>query len=165
VGDARRTWFETREQDRATWENALECRASASELAAAGHPVREDGSKRSLYEWLRFGGIELEGLAAYLSADLDPTSAIAQELAEDAAYSPYLARQDAELRELRASEAVALGEQFPFAAVPGLSREMVERLEAARPANLAAAGRIAGITPAALAALLVHARRGLDAAA
>ena len=51
-----------------------------------------------------------------------------------------------------------------LAAVPGLSREMVERLEAARPSSLAAAGRVPGITPAALAALLVHARRRLAAA-
>jgi len=43
--------------------------------------------------------------------------------------------------------------------VPGLSREMVERLSNARPETLAAAGRVAGITPAALASLLVHARR------
>jgi tRNA uridine 5-carboxymethylaminomethyl modification enzyme len=80
-------------------------------------------------------------------------------MAEDAAYAPYLARQDAELRELRASEEVLLGERFPYSAIPGLSREMVERLSVARPANLAAAGRVPGITPAALAALLVHARR------
>ena len=80
-------------------------------------------------------------------------------MAEDAAYAPYLARQDNELRELRASEALPLGDDFPFAAIPGLSREMVERLERVRPATLAAAGRIPGITPAALAALLVHARK------
>ena len=85
-------------------------------------------------------------------------------LAEDAAYAPYLARQDAEIRDLRASEAVGLGPRFPFAEVPGLSREMVERLEAAKPATLSAAGRIPGITPAALAALLVHARRAAQAA-
>ena len=84
-------------------------------------------------------------------------------MAEDAAYAPYLARQDAELRDLRASEAVVLGEHFPFAQVPGLSNEMVERLERARPTTLAAAGRVPGITPAALAALLVHARRAAAA--
>jgi tRNA uridine 5-carboxymethylaminomethyl modification enzyme len=52
-----------------------------------------------------------------------------------------------------------LGDDFPYDTIPGLSREMVERLSTARPANLAAAGRIAGITHAALATLLVHARR------
>ncbi|MBN8502220.1 MAG: hypothetical protein J0M19_13895, partial [Sphingomonadales bacterium] len=55
--------------------------------------------------------------------------------------------------------ALPLGDDFPYDATPGLSREMVERLTAARPSTLAAAGRVPGITPAALAALMVHARR------
>jgi tRNA uridine 5-carboxymethylaminomethyl modification enzyme len=80
-------------------------------------------------------------------------------MAEDAAYAPYLARQDAELRDLRASEALMLAPDFPYAAVPGLSNEMVELLTSAAPGTLAAAGRVAGVTPAALSALLVHARR------
>jgi tRNA uridine 5-carboxymethylaminomethyl modification enzyme len=82
-----------------------------------------------------------------------------EEMAEDAAYAPYLERQDRELRDLRASEAMPLPDDFPYASIPGLSREMIERLTRARPATLAAAGRIPGITPAALAALLVHARK------
>jgi len=81
------------------------------------------------------------------------------EMAEDAQYAPYLARQEAELRDLRASEQLALDSEFPFGEVPGLSNEMVERLTASKPATLAAAGRIAGVTPAALSALLVHAKR------
>jgi tRNA uridine 5-carboxymethylaminomethyl modification enzyme len=81
------------------------------------------------------------------------------EMAEDATYAPYLARQEAELRDMRASESLLLGDAFPYGEIAGLSREMVERLSAARPATLAAAGRIPGITPAALATLLVHARR------
>src|SRR5690606_30055441 len=83
VGAERQHWFERREQDRAHWGKALECEVSASELAAAGLPLREDGAKRSLYEWLRFGGIELECLGDYLPGELDPASAIAQEMAED----------------------------------------------------------------------------------
>jgi tRNA uridine 5-carboxymethylaminomethyl modification enzyme len=94
-------------------------------------------------------------LAAAKSADSD----LSEELAEDAVYAPYLARQDSELRELRASEALRLGDDFPYGAIPGLSREMIERLARARPETLAAAGRVPGVTPAALSALLVHARR------
>ena len=165
IGQARRAWFERREKRRADWADALEAEVTAAKLAAAGLSVRDDGARRPLREWLRFGGVELDDLAPFLPEELDRSSAVAQELAEDAAYAPYLARQDAELRELRANEAVPLGGGFPFAAVPGLSREMVERLEAARPANLAAAGRVPGITPAALAALLIHARRRLAEAA
>ena len=82
-----------------------------------------------------------------------------EEIGEDLHYAPYIARQDAELRELRANEQVRLAPDFPFAQVPGLSNEMVERLSRARPDSLAQAGRVAGITPAAMAALLVYARK------
>lgn len=159
VGEERSLWFAEREKDRAVWSDAFEREVSAVELARSGVAVREDGGKRSLREWLRFGGVELSTLAGWLPDAMDIQSEMALELAEDAAYAPYLARQDAELRDLRASEAVILGGDFAFDAVPGLSREMVERLQSAKPTDLAAAGRIAGITPAALAALLVYARR------
>ena len=99
-----------------------------------------------------------------VAEDCDPQTMLADELVEDAAYAPYLARQDAELRDLRSSEALALAPDFPYAEVPGLSNEMVERLSSSRPRNLAAAGRVRGITPAALAALLVHAKRRNQAA-
>ncbi len=91
------------------------------------------------------------------AAQADPD--LAAELAEDARYAPYVARQDSELRELRAAESLKLPRDFPFAEVAGLSHEMVERLEGARPDSIAAAGRVRGISPAALAALLVHARK------
>ena len=64
-----------------------------------------------------------------------------------------------ELADLRRSEDQRLAPDFPFGQVPGLSNEMIERLSQARPETLAAAGRIRGVTPAALAALLVHARK------
>ena len=98
----------------------------------------------------------MKDLVPWLDEELPEDAELLAEIEEDAAYAPYLARQDSELRDLRAGEALPLGDEFPYAAIPGLSREMVERLSAARPATLAAAGRVPGITPAALAALLVH---------
>ena len=159
VGAERRSWFERRGAARAEIEAALAVLVSAAELAQAGLPVRVDTGRLPLSDWLRFGGVELAGLAPWLPRDLNLDGDLATEVAEDAAYAPYLVRQEGELRDLRASEALPLGDHFPYAEIPGLSREMVERLDAARPATLAVAGRIAGITPAALAALLVHAKR------
>jgi tRNA uridine 5-carboxymethylaminomethyl modification enzyme len=121
--------------------------------------MRRDAGRKPLAEWLRFPEVGLDSIADWLDPALDADDELAAEIAEDAAYAPYLERQEGELRELRASEAVQLGGEFPYAQVPGLSTVMVERLSAARPANLAAAGRVRGITPAALAALLVYARR------
>ncbi len=159
IGTERSTWFERRERARDRLDTELDQTATGNELVGAGLPVRPDVGRLTMREWLRFGGIGLDELRPWLGpgvlADID----LATEMAEDAAYAPYLTRQDSELRDLRAGEALPLGDDFPYEAIPGLSREMVERLGRARPATLAAAGRVPGITPAALAALLVHARR------
>ncbi len=162
VGEERRGWFEQRARERKTWDHALDRAVPATELADAGLPVRRDSGRRRIAEWLRFD-LALADLAPWIEARLVPRGELAAEVAEDALYAPYLERQEGELRDMRASAAVALG-ALAFATVPGLSREMVERLEAARPATLAEAARIRGITPAALAAILVHARRRARAA-
>ena len=85
--------------------------------------------------------------------------AILEEAIQDHRYAPYVARQQTEIERLRCDEAVRLPPDLDYVALPGLSNEMVERLSAARPSTLGAAARIRGVTPAALAAILVHARR------
>jgi len=159
VGEDRASWFARRESGRRLIESELDAVLSARELAAGGLSVRSGGERQTLREWLRFDAVKLDALARWLDPAVFADADLASEIAEDAAYAPYLARQESELREMRASEALPLGDDFPYLEIPGLSREMVERLIAARPANLAAAGRVPGVTPAALAALLVHARR------
>jgi tRNA uridine 5-carboxymethylaminomethyl modification enzyme len=159
VRHERREWFERRDAARLRLEDELEQAVPASSLAARGLPVRGDAGRLPLREWLRFSGVDLGSLSSWIAGDALADRDLAEEVAEDASYAPYLARQDAELRELRASEALPLGDAFRYDAIPGLSNEMVERLSQARPATLAAAGRLPGVTPAALAVLLVHARR------
>ena len=162
IGDERREWFEQRNQARQNLEALLVQEATPNELNRENIAVRADGSRRSLTEWLRFPEVSLAALQPWIGDGIiDPL--LAEEVEEDAAYAPYLARQESELRDLRASDTVPLGDGFPFSDVPGLSNEMVERLQKAQPDTLAAAGRIAGITPAALASLLVHARRRIAA--
>ncbi|MEO0031391.1 MAG: hypothetical protein RIS94_1149 [Pseudomonadota bacterium] len=162
IGEDRARWFAERTEVRARLEAVLDTPVTPADLSRAGLGVRADGVRRPLMEWLRFPEVTVDGLRPWLGDEpLDPL--LVEEVEEDAAYAPYLARQDAELRDLRASDSVPLGDDFPYADVPGLSREMVERLSSARPDTLAAAGRLAGITPAALASLLVHARRRIAA--
>lgn len=159
VGEERTHWFETREEQRTAIAGRLAQTAPAKELADSGLPVRRDGGDKQLSEWLRHDGIDLAALEPWLGTFSASEAPLAAELAEDALYSPYLARQEAELQDLRANEGVKLPHDFPFSAVPGLSTEMIERLGRASPPDLAAAGRVPGITPAALSALLVHSRK------
>jgi len=128
---------------------------TASALRELGAPVGLDGARRSAREWLRFSGVEVAHLVPELEADPD----LLAEFVEDQRYAPYLERQENEVAQLRSNDAVRLAGNLNFHAVPGLSNEMVERLSASRPATLGAASRIRGITPAALSAILLHARR------
>ena len=82
----------------------------------------------------------------------------------DALYAPYVERQEREWTAVQRDARVAISADLDFAAIPGLSSEMVQRLEAARPETLDQASRIAGVTPAALSAVYVAvSRRSLAA--
>jgi tRNA uridine 5-carboxymethylaminomethyl modification enzyme len=132
---------------------------SASDMVKAGAAVRQDGARRTIFEWARFPEVSTELLFSLAPALQAVEPALREEILEDAHYAPYLERQAAEIADLRRNERVHIPADFDFAMIGGLSNEMIERLERARPDTLAAAGRIRGITPAALAALLVHVRR------
>ena len=158
VGEERRSWYEFRERTRSAVMEELRAEKSPAELARHGMMVRQDGARRSLFEWARFPEVgdaivELAPLLATIESDLR------EEILEDAHYAPYLERQAAEIEELRRNEAIRIPAAMDYDGVGGLSLEMRERLKAARPETLAAASRVAGITPAALAAILVHLRR------
>ena len=159
IARERKAWFARREEQRGRWEAEFDRPISALELSDADLPVRRDAGPQAMRDWLRYETLGLENLTPWISDDLDYTDELAVEMAEDAAYAPHLARQEAELRDLRANDHVILGADFPDDQVPGLSNEMTERLSSSRPTTLADAARVQGITPAALSALLVHARR------
>nr|WP_047167271.1 tRNA uridine-5-carboxymethylaminomethyl(34) synthesis enzyme MnmG [Sphingomonas sp. Y57] len=160
ISTARRMFHVEREAQRTAMTDRLATRiARSAELVAAGAAVSDDHARRSLAEWLRFpevGDAELIALAPELAAIPKDVRA---EVIQDGRYAPYLARQDQEIARLRADEEIGLADIADYGAIAGLSNEMVERLNAARPADLAAAGRVRGVTPAALAAIMVHARR------
>jgi tRNA uridine 5-carboxymethylaminomethyl modification enzyme len=159
VSEARRRRFDASRHERARVEELLQEGFAGSELVRAGIDVKADGVRRSIAEWLRFPEIDRDSLLRLLPAIRDAAPAILDEAVQDHRYAPYLVRQESEVARLRSDEAVHIPADLDYAHVAGLSNEMVERLSCARPATLGAASRIRGITPAALAAILVHARR------
>ena len=158
VGAERSEWYERRVGRRGIVDAIFDLNIEAEVLTEAGLPVKADRGTLPIRTWLSGGQIPLDKLAD-LADGLDPLDPLTVEMAEDIIYAPYLARQEAELRDLKSGEQVTLSADFPYETVPGLSNEMVERLKTACPDTLAAAGRVPGVTPAAMAALLVYARR------
>jgi tRNA uridine 5-carboxymethylaminomethyl modification enzyme len=157
LGVERKVRYAACRNAREALEEQFGAQLTASTVHARGAPVGLDGARRSAKEWLRFPGVELSHVAE--TEDADPE--LLAEFVEDARYAPYLERQWAEVEQLRANDNIRLCTDLDFAVVPGLSNEMVEKLSAARPETLGAASRIRGITPAALSAVLLHARKSV----
>ena len=157
LGAARRERLAQRTRDRDAIAAMLSREMTASALAAAGAAVGQDGARRSGAEWLRFAGVTIDHVAP--PGWESPNAALLAEMVEDARYAPYVERQAAELAALREDEVIGLPAALDYRQVPGLSLEMVEKLTAARPRTLGAASRVRGITPAALTAILLHARK------
>jgi tRNA uridine 5-carboxymethylaminomethyl modification enzyme len=133
--------------------------ATPAQYAAAGILVNPDGRRRSLFEALALPAASPAALELLFPWLRDLAPRVRAELETQALYAPYLDRQAAELRALAREERLAIPRGLDFGAVPGLSLEMRQRLAAAGPVTLGSAGRVPGITPAALAALAVHLRR------
>jgi len=98
-------------------------------------------------------------IESHSAARTGPDWAETAEGAADALYAPYIARQQREWDAVQRDAGVWLPRSLDYRAIPGLSTEMVERLEAVRPETLDQAGRVPGVTPAALSALYVAASR------
>jgi tRNA uridine 5-carboxymethylaminomethyl modification enzyme len=128
--------------------------------ATGGVPLNQDGRWRSAFESLALPAMTAAAAATLFPWLHDLPPRVRAELETQALYAPYLERQSAQLRVLEREERLRIPATTEFATIPGLSTEMRQRLAAAQPASLGSAGRIPGITPAALAALAVHLRRG-----
>ncbi|MCA3418389.1 MAG: tRNA uridine-5-carboxymethylaminomethyl(34) synthesis enzyme MnmG [Roseomonas sp.] len=133
--------------------------ATPAALSLLGIAVNQDGRRRSVLEVLALPGVAIGKVEAAFPWLREVAPAIRIQLEAEALYAPYLRRQEAERRLLEREEKAAIAASLDFDAVDGLSAEMRQRLKAARPATLGAAGRVQGVTPAALAALAVHLRR------
>jgi tRNA uridine 5-carboxymethylaminomethyl modification enzyme len=129
-----------------------------SEATRYGLSLNKDGQRRSAFELLAYpeiGWPQVRSIWPELSA-IDP--AIAVHLEIDAKYDVYLKRQVADIESFRRDEGLILGD-IDYAAVPGLSNEARAKLEAARPRTVGQAGRLDGVTPAALGILAAYLRR------
>ncbi|HEY3918449.1 MAG TPA: tRNA uridine-5-carboxymethylaminomethyl(34) synthesis enzyme MnmG [Stellaceae bacterium] len=135
-------------------------RLTPQQLRAQGLAVNADGIARSAADLLRHPDLSWGRIVA-IWPELKPISPdIAEQLEIDGRYAGYLDRQEAEIHAFRRDENLVLPRDLDYTAVGSLSTEVRQKLSEARPANLGAASRISGVTPAALVALLRYVRRG-----
>ncbi|MFN4283638.1 MAG: tRNA uridine-5-carboxymethylaminomethyl(34) synthesis enzyme MnmG [Alphaproteobacteria bacterium] len=134
-------------------------KATPPELARAGLAVNQDGQRRSALALLAYSDINLARLAAIWPALGQLAPEVAAQLEIDGRYAGYLDRQAADIRALRKDESLSLPADVDYDNIGGLSTELRDKLKRIRPESLAAAGRIPGMTPAALTALLGHVKR------
>lgn len=160
VRDPRKRAFEQKTALLAQARTILDSRRlSSKDLAGSAITVSQDGARRSGYDLLAFGE-EARPAVDLLFPDFAAMPAsIREQTAIDALYAQYLHRQEQDARLLQREEETVLPDDLDYAAMPGLSHELGVKLARQRPPTLAHAGRIEGMTPAALTLILAHLRK------
>jgi tRNA uridine 5-carboxymethylaminomethyl modification enzyme len=124
-----------------------------------GLALNRDGQRRTAFELLSHPNIGVAALAAVWPRFNEIAPGIAAQLEIDAKYAVYLDRQAADIAAFRRDEGLELPEGIDYAALNGLSNEVKQKLQAVQPRTVGQAGRIDGMTPAALTLLAAHLRR------
>jgi tRNA uridine 5-carboxymethylaminomethyl modification enzyme len=160
IGADRAAVFTARLTSLAAGRNLLDrLTLTPNEASRAGLDINKDGRRRSAFELLAFPGVTLSRLAA-IWPELDglPLDA-GRQLEIDARYAAYVQRQDEDVAVLKRDEAIAIPVGFDFGAIPSLSNEVRQKLMLHKPRTLAQAGRIDGMTPAALTLVLAAVKK------
>ena len=127
------------------------------ELAKLGtQPIRKVMSLRNL---LARPGISYADLSRFDETVKQPPSKVIQQVEIQTKYQGYIERQERELKKFRELEGIKVPDGFDFDEISGLSTEVKEKLSRIRPVSLGQAGRISGITPAAISILMVYLKR------
>ena len=139
-------------------------KATPNVLAKAGLQINQDGVARSAIDLMAYAEIDFDRLSAIWPALKTLDRETTEQLEIDGRYAGYLARQQKDIDAFRRDEELTLPTDLDYGSIGSLSTEMRQKLAAGRPATLGQAARIAGVTPAALTALLRHVKRRQKAA-
>ncbi len=129
------------------------------EAGDVGLAVNQDGQRRSAFDLLGHPDVDLERLAAVWPEIRNWRRDVAEQIETDGRYAVYLERQEANVAELRRDEALGLPSDLAYEEMSGLSVELRQKLTRVRPDTLGRAGRIDGMTPAALTLIAAHVRK------
>jgi tRNA uridine 5-carboxymethylaminomethyl modification enzyme len=130
-----------------------------------GLTLNKDGQRRTAFELLSHPNISISDLTKVWPRFSEFAPNVAEQIETDAKYDVYLSRQAADIAAYRRDENFLLPETIDYAALPGFSNEVKQKLNAQRPRTIGHAAKIDGVTPAALTLLIAHVKRGRHKAA
>jgi tRNA uridine 5-carboxymethylaminomethyl modification enzyme len=160
VGDLRRSVFEDKLERLTSAKNRLsQVTYTPKQIKDAGVSVNQDGSRRSGFDLLAFPDVDFGTLLKLDSSLSDIDDEVRQQIARDALYFNYIERQKRDVAAMQRDEGQKIPADFNFMVLEGLSNELKGKLDKARPETLAQAGRIDGMTPAAMTLLLAKLRQ------
>ncbi|MBE7636084.1 tRNA uridine-5-carboxymethylaminomethyl(34) synthesis enzyme MnmG [Sneathiella sp. P13V-1] len=131
-----------------------------NEAKQHGLNVNQDGVRRSASDLLAYPNIDMDDIIRIWPELQHYSKEVLEQVAIDAQYKGYLERQKADIQEFRKDEGLLLPADLDYKKIGGMSAEVSQKLEDARPDTLGQAARISGVTPAALTALLSYVKRG-----
>ena len=134
-------------------------RFTPSRLSEVGLDVNQDGAWRSAFDLLSYGTVSFSQLIELTPALSAIEGEIREQLARDALYASYLKRQAQDVEAMRRDEAHEIPKDFDYGDLSGLSNELKAKLMHVRPGTLSQAGRVEGMTPAALTLILARLRK------
>ncbi len=157
AGPERIERFAAHERELATVRERLQSLAmTPNEAERFGIMLNKDGQRRSAYDMLSYPDIDVERLKSVWPELSEVRTVTAERIETEARYAVYLDRQRADVAILKREEARTIPSGLDFSTVPGLSNELKQKLARRRPASIAEAGRMDGMTPAALAIILTR---------
>ncbi len=164
VGEARKAAFSEKLDQLTAGRSLLEEKGfTPKEVNAAGISVNQDGNRRTAFQVLAFPEVSFESLKDLDARFASISPEIQEQLERDALYANYIERQKRDVEAMRRDETQIIPSDFDFDAIEGLSNELKSKLNSVRPSNLGQAGRIDGMTPAALTLLLAKLRQAKKA--
>ncbi len=155
VGQARAKAYRTKKralEKARSYVNTLH--KTPKQLKNLGFKVNVDGHNRKPLDLLSYPNVKWADVVGVFPELATIRSDIAEQLEIEGIYQGYLARQSQDILAFKKEEALLIPENFDFTKVGGLSNEIVERLNATRPATIGAMTRMRGITPASVTAVI-----------
>lgn len=157
--DREKVWLEKADRLYSANRVSRETLFTPKEAGALGITVNADGQRRSIRDLLSFPDVSLENFVNVVPEIAAWTPAVREQVEIDAVYAGYLDRQAQDAEALRREEGLKLPADLDYSAIGALSNEVREKLSMVRPQTLGQAGRIEGMTPGALTALLAHVKK------